>query len=114
MTDESAYKIVFQNQGQVVELYARHVSQGVLFGFIEVEGLIFGARSQVVLDPTEEGLRNEYGAARRLYLPLHAVLRVEEVEHAGQSRVTEAGESGGAVRPFPLPASAPGGKSPSE
>lgn len=114
MSEESAYKIVFQNQGQVVELYARHVSQGGLFGFIEVEGLIFGARSQVVLDPSEEGLRNEYGAARRLYLPLHAVLRIEEVEHAGQSRVTESGEPGAAVRPFPLPISTSDSKTPSK
>ncbi len=114
MSEESAYKIVFQNQGQVVELYARHVSQGGLFGFVEVEGLIFGARSQVVVDPSEEGLRNEYGAARRLYLPLHAVLRIEEVDHAGQSRITESGDQGGAVRPFPLPASAPGDKTPSK
>lgn len=114
MSEQNAYKVVFQSQGQVVELYARHVSQGGLFGFVEVEGLIFGARSQVVVDPSEEGLRNEYGNARRLYLPLHAILRIEEVEHAGQSRVTETSESGGAVRPFPLPISTPGNKTPSK
>nr|HPK65544.1 DUF1820 family protein [Thermoanaerobaculia bacterium] len=46
---QSIYKVIFHNQGQVVELYARQVTQGGLFGFVEVEGLIFGGRSQVVV-----------------------------------------------------------------
>ncbi|MEO8503946.1 MAG: DUF1820 family protein [Acidobacteriota bacterium] len=100
---EKVYKVVFQNQGQVVELYARQVGQGSLFGFVEVEDLVFGTRSELVVDPTEEGLRNEYGNARRLYLPLHAVLRIEEVERAGSPRTQPATGGGGQVTPFPVP-----------
>lgn len=102
------YKIVFHSQGQVVELYARHVAQGGLFGFIEVEELVFGARSELVVDPSEESLRSEFGEARRLYLPLHAVLRIEEVEREGAARVRPAQESAGIVTPFPVPVWTPG------
>ena len=105
---KTLYKIVFQSQGQVVELYARHVSQGGLFGFIEVEELVFGARSELVVDPSEEGIRNEYGSARRLFLPLHAVLRIEEVEREGPARVRPGKEAAGIVTPFPVPIWTPG------
>ncbi len=101
----SIFKVVFQSQGQVVELYARQVGQGALFGFVEVEDLIFGARSELVVDPSEEGLRAEYGGAKRLYLPLHAVLRIEEVEREGAARAHAAKEpsESGLVRAFPVP-----------
>jgi len=106
--ERTIFKVVFQSQGQIVELYARHVGQGALFGFVEVEELVFGARSEVVVDPSEEGLRTEYGQAKRLFLPLHAVLRIEEVEREGAARVRPAKESSGIVTPFPVPVWSPG------
>jgi hypothetical protein len=102
------YRIVFQSQGQVIELYARQVSQGGLFGFVEVEDLVFGARSEVVVDPSEEALRTEFGSARRLFLPLHSILRIDEVEREGPARVRAAKEPSGIVTPFPIPVFPPG------
>jgi hypothetical protein len=108
MSEKPIYKVIFHYQGQVVELFARHVAQGNLFGFIEVEELIFGARSQVVVDPGEDSLKNEFGGAKRIYLPLHAILRIDEVEREGVSRMHAGGEGGGDVRPFPVPLYPPG------
>jgi hypothetical protein len=102
------YKVVFQAQGQIVELYARQVTQGGIFGFIEIEDLVFGARSDLVVDPSEEGLRTEYGSARRLHLPLHAIVRIEEVAEEGPARVRPAKEPSGIVTPFPVPVWSPG------
>jgi hypothetical protein len=109
MSKDRIFKIVFLNQGNVVELYAHQVAQGNLFGFIEVEDLVFGTRSEVVVDPTEESLRSEFGQAKRLYLPLHAVLRIEEVEHEGVSRMRAVKNDEGIVRVFPVPIFPPGG-----
>ncbi|HDJ85999.1 MAG TPA: DUF1820 family protein, partial [Chromatiales bacterium] len=44
MPKKSIYRVVFFNQGKVYEVYAGHVGQGDLYGFIDVSGLIFGAR----------------------------------------------------------------------
>ncbi len=107
---QSIYKVIFHNQGQVVELYARQVTQGGLFGFVEVEGLIFGSRSQVVVDPSEESLRTEFGAAKRLFVPLHAVVRIEEVEREGTPRMRAAATDSGVVRAFPVPVVRPPGE----
>jgi hypothetical protein len=100
---KSTYRIIFQQQGQVVELYAHRVGQGSLFGFVEVEDLVFGTKSQVVVDPGEESLRNEFGGAKRLYIPLHAVVRIDEVEREGPSRIRAAEGENTIVRAFPLP-----------
>ena len=51
------YKITFLNHGRVYELYARHVASSALWGFTEVSGLEFDVRDGVLVDPTEERLR---------------------------------------------------------
>ena len=50
---------MFHNQGKVYEIYAQNVHHSVMFGFIEVEKLLFGEKTSVVVDPTEENLKNE-------------------------------------------------------
>jgi hypothetical protein len=49
----------------VYEIYARRVSHGAIFGFVEVEGLLFGERSSVVVDPAEERLQAEFAGVER-------------------------------------------------
>ena len=74
------YKIMFVNQGKIYEVYARKVSHGNLFGFIEIEELVFGERSTVVLDPTEERIKAEFEGVKRSYLPMLRVGRQLMVE----------------------------------
>ena len=45
MSSETIFRVSFLSQGDVYEVYARNVSQGGLFGFIEIEELVFGERS---------------------------------------------------------------------
>ncbi len=97
------YKVIFQNQGRVYELYAKNVSQAPLFGFIELEGLIFGAKSNVVVDPSEEALQREFEGTERTYIPIHSVVRIDAVEKRGQAKVYALSESGGKVTPLPTP-----------
>lgn len=101
------YRITFLSQGQVYEIYARSVGQGGLFGFIEVEDILFGERSQVVVDPSEERLKHEFAGVRRTHLPLHAVLRIDEVEKQGAGRIRKPDGDGASVTPFPIPLYSP-------
>jgi hypothetical protein len=98
------YKVVFHNHGKVYELYARHVAASSIWGFVEVSGLVFDLHAGVVVDPTEERLRDEFGTTRALHLPMQAVVRVEEVEKKGQSAIRDAESGEKVVTPFPLPA----------
>jgi hypothetical protein len=93
---------MFVNQGKIYETYARKVSHGELFGFIEVEEMLFGERSSVVLDPSEERIKAEFAGVTRSFLPLHSILRIDEVKKHGVSKIT-ALESGTNVTQFPIP-----------
>lgn len=101
-TDHSQpiYRIVFHQQGEIFEIYARYVYQGELYGFIEVEELLFGEKSQVVLDPGEEKLKNTFADVKRTFIPTHSVIRVDEVNQQGQPRVTPGDHSNVSHLPF--------------
>ena len=105
------YKIVFHNQGKIYELYARHVGQVDLWGFVEVGEIIFGERSAMLVDPGEERLKSEFSAVQRTYIPLHAVVRIDQVEKEGTNKIVAADEKGSNVTPFPNTVYTPGGDS---
>ena len=98
------YKVTFLNAGKVYEIYARTVASGALWGFTEVGDLVFDVHDGVVIDPTEERLRDEFGNTRTLHLPMHSIVRIEEVERKGQSAIRDASTGEKVVTPFPLPA----------
>lgn len=102
MSKKPIYKIIFHNQGKVYEIYARNVQQGAMFSFIEVEKLIFGEKSTVVVDPSEENLKSEFGDVTRTYIPLHSVIRIDEVQKQGSSKIVDAGNKGKNIMPFPV------------
>jgi hypothetical protein len=101
MVSSHIFKVVFANQGKVYEIYARKVSHGGLFGFIEVEELVFGERSSVVVDPAEERIKTEFAGVKRSYLPLHSIIRIDEVRKQGVSKISAL--EGGNVTQFPVP-----------
>lgn len=101
---KTLYKVTFLSLGKVYELYARRVSSGSLWGFTEVGELVFDVHDGVVVDPTEERLRDEFGNTKVLHLPMQSVLRIEEVEKKGQSAIRDAGTGEKVVTPFPMPA----------
>ena len=92
MPKKSLFKVLFVNQGKVYEVFARHVVQGDLYGFIELRDLIFGERSRVVVDPTEEKLRSEFEGVGVTYVPIHAVIRIDRVEKQGTAKILPLGE----------------------
>jgi len=99
---------MFVNQGKVYEVYARKVNQGRLFGFIEIEELVFGERSSVVLDPGEERIKSEFSGVKCTMLPMHSVLRIDEVRAQGVSKIS-ALEGGSNVAQFPFGMHSPAG-----
>ena len=101
MAEKRLYKIIFLNQGKVYELFGRKVASSELWGFIEVADLIFETGESLVVDPTEERMRQEFEGARALHLPIQSVLRVEEVDRRGPCLIRDR-ESGEKVTPFPL------------
>lgn len=107
MTQKTVYRISFLSAGEVYEIYAAQVSQGGLFGFVEVEELLFGERSKLLIDSSEERLKTEFDGVKRTFIPMHAILRIDEVQKAGRGRITD---GSGKVASFPLTMVGPGTK----
>lgn len=101
MAASHIFKVVFANQGKVYEIYAKKVSHGALFGFVEVEELVFGERTTVLVDAAEEKVKAEFEGVKRTYLPMHSVLRIDEVRKQGISKVSAL--EGSNVTQFPAP-----------
>lgn len=103
MASNPVYKVIFKNGNQVVEIFARQIYQSDMWGFIEVEEFLFGERSQILVDPAQEKLKAEFSGVQRSYIPLPAVIRIDEVAREGVARIIEArpGDSAN-VASFPL------------
>ena len=112
MASSHIFKIMFVNQGKVYEIYARKVGQGRLFGFIEVEELVFGERTTVVVDPGEERIKSEFTDVKCTMLPMHSILRIDEVRKQGVSKISAF--EGNNVAQFPMSLYTPAGGDPSK
>ncbi len=106
MSKKTLFKVIFLSHGQVYEIYARKVGHGAMFGFVEVEELVFGERSSVVVDPSEEKIKTEFENVRRTYLPMHAIVRIDEVDKQGNAKISKV--DGDNVATFPMPIYTPG------
>ena len=92
---------VFDPTVPVYELFASAIYQSEMYGFIEVEEFVFGERSQVLIDPAEEKLKNEFAGVKRSYIPMHAIVRIDEVEKEGPAKISEAKGGSDKIAQFP-------------
>ena len=75
-------------------------------GFVEVEDFVFGEKSQVIVDPGAESVRSDVCGGERTYIPMHHILRIDEVEKEGTGKIREASPDD-KVAMFPLGGRAP-------
>lgn len=87
VANKKLYRVRFLNEGRIFELYAREVGQGLLFGFVEIADLVWGSKSEVIIDPGEQELRHEFNGVNRLHVPMHAMVRIDEVEKGGSAKI---------------------------
>ena len=99
MTKKKTYKIIFMQLGEIYEIFAKQIYQSDMYGFIEVEDYIFNKDKQLVVDPAAEKLKNEFNKVERSYIPINAIIRIDEVIGSGEATIKENKDS---VTPFPL------------
>ncbi len=93
------FRIAFHNMGKVYRLHAESISQSEIFGFLEINHLLFNEHTSLVIDPTEERLKEEFSDTQRILLPVNAVIRIDEVKKRGQNMIFE--DTDNNVTPFP-------------
>ncbi len=107
------YRVKFISGDKLYELFVKHVYQAEMYGFIVLEGFVFGENTIVVVDPSEEKLKNEFEGVTAAHIPMHAILRIDEVEKHGTGKISSLNDSGNVTK-FPSPIYTPkgGGESP--
>ncbi len=88
MAKKGIYKVVFMQLGEIYEIYAKSIYQSDMYGFIDVEDYIFDQNSQIVVDTSEEKLKSEFNGVERSYIPINCILRIDEVDKKGISKIT--------------------------
>ena len=101
MSTERLYRISFINQDKVYEMFAKQVYESDLYGFIVVEEIVFGTQSTLVIDPGEERLKTKFDAVKRTFIPIHSIIRIDEVAKTGVSKILAL--DAGNVSHFPRP-----------
>lgn len=101
------FRVSFINQGKVYQLHAERVVQGDIYGFVEIADLLFDEHTSVVIDPAEEKLKDEFSGVSRLLVPMHSIIRIDEVTKRGQNKILELDGSANNITPFPSNAFTP-------
>lgn len=104
MAAESEYifRVQFANHEELYEVYCRSVSPSDMYGFICLEEFVFGEASALVIDPSEERLKNEFKNVKVSFVPMHAIFRIDEVERkAVQPKIRGSQKGGTKVHSFP-------------
>lgn len=79
------YRVVFVNQQQIYELYAKREADA--FGFVVIEDFAFGENRAIVIDPGEERLKTEAENITRSYAPMHETVHIDQVERRGTAKI---------------------------
>ncbi len=81
------YRVTFNNQQDIYEIYVKHVFQGDMYGFVVVEGFLFNETSEIVVDPAAEKIKSEFSGVKRAFLPMHEIIRIDQVEKKGIAKI---------------------------
>lgn len=92
MSEKHIYKVIFMNKDQVYEIYANNVYEGDMYGFVILEDLVFGEKNSIVLDTNEEKLRAEFEGVTRTFLPIHEIIRIDQVQKTGMAKIVTPSE----------------------
>ena len=93
MNDSRLYKISFINRDKVYEIFAKQVYESDLYGFLAIEEIVFGSPTEILLDPSEEQIKTEFESVKRSFIPLHSIVRIDEVKERGSSKISDYEES---------------------
>ncbi len=95
MSEKLIYKVIFINHDEVYEIYAKSVYEGDMYGFLVVEDFIFGEKSAIVIDPGEEKLKIEFEGVTRTFIPMHEIVRIDQVQKRGVAKIVSAHKEAG-------------------
>ena len=96
------YRIIFHNQGKIYQLHAASVNQGEMYAFVEIADILFDQQTELVVDPSEERLKDEFAGVTKTFIPMHSIIRIDEVGKQGSNKIVDADAGSSNITPFPV------------
>ncbi len=82
------YKVIIldENKENVV-IYATSVTQADFLGFIEISGIEFPNKSDIILTPGEDKAHSLFKDTKRIIVPGNLIIRIEEIKDDKKSQI---------------------------
>ena len=80
MAEQYIFKVNYISDEEVYEIFCESVSASDMYGFICLEDFIFGEASHLVIDPSEERIKNEFKDVKAVYIPANLILSIYEIK----------------------------------
>ena len=85
---KKVFKVYFFHMDKVYTLFAKEVNaSGELYNMCEISGIIF-QRNKNLIVPSEDEVRQEFSNLKRLMIPLHHLIRIDELENIDEEEIT--------------------------
>lgn len=88
------YRVEFVSGTERYQLYVKELITSQVFGFIEIADFVWDNHTELVLDPSHERLKDEFSDVQRTYVPMHNVLRIDQVLKQGSAKITALPDKG--------------------
>ena len=84
------YRLHFYQEGKRITLHAKHIIiNEAMPGFVGVEELVFDDSAAGIINSTDEKLKAEFRDVKSFYIACHDMIRIDEVNAKGESKITE-------------------------
>ena len=82
------YKItIIDEDKEHTTLYATNVTQADLLGFVEISGLEFPNKSDIILTPGEDKAHTLFKDTKRIIIPGNYIIRIEELKEDKKAQI---------------------------
>ena len=86
--EKKVFKVYFFHLDKVYTLFAKEVNASdELYNMCEISGIIF-QRNKNLIVPSEDEVRQEFSNLKRLLIPLHHLIRIDELEDVDEEEIT--------------------------
>jgi hypothetical protein len=82
----SLYRVHFKWKEKEIELTAKSLDLTHPY-FVSIKSLVFPTEKRLVVNPSEEDTRREFGRSDHLMIPFQTVTLIEELPDAGDGKV---------------------------
>lgn len=97
------YRVEFVSGSERYEVYVKELLSSSIFGFVEIADFVWDTHTGIVLDPSHEKLKDEFADVERTYVPMHNVLRIDQVKKQGTAKITPLANKSDKITPLHSP-----------